>query len=59
MQPINERRAKLLECRRELDKGMLAAGSVDYAFQMDAPMLLWWLCKAVLLMIEKELDKKC
>ena len=54
MQPINERRAKLLECRRELDKGMLATGSVDYAFWLDIPKLLWWLCKAVLLLIEKE-----
>lgn len=55
MQPINERRAKLLECRRELDKGMLATGSVDYAFWLDIPKLLWWLCKAVLLLIEKEI----
>lgn len=51
------RRTKLLECRRELDKGMLATGSVDYAFQMDAKDLLWWLCNAVLLLIEKELKK--
>ena len=57
MQPINERRAKLLECRRELDKGMLATGSVDYAFWLDIPKLLWWLCKAVLLLIEKEIKK--
>lgn len=52
-----DRREKLLECRRELDKGMLAAGSVDYAFQMDAKETLWWLCKFALLMIEKELKK--
>jgi hypothetical protein len=57
VQPINERRAKLLECRRELDKGMLATGSVDYLFWLDVPKLLWWLCKAVLLLIEKELKK--
>lgn len=55
--PVRIRIEQLMECRRELDKGMLAAGSVDYAFQMDAKETLWWLCKAVLLLIEKELKK--
>lgn len=48
------KRDQLLEARRKIDMGMLAAGSVDYAFQMDTKETLWWLCKAVLLLIEKE-----
>ena len=52
------KREQLLECRRELDKGMLATGSVDYAFQMDAKELLWWLCKAVLLLLESAIKRE-
>lgn len=49
------RRDKLLECRRALDEGMLVAGTVDHVSQVDVPRLLWWLCKTVLLLVEKEL----
>jgi hypothetical protein len=28
---------------------------VDHVSQVDVPRLLWWLCKTVLLLVEKEL----
>lgn len=51
------RREQLLECRRKIDEGMMAAGTVDHVSQLDVPKLLWWLCKAVLLLIEKDLKR--
>lgn len=52
------KRDQLLECRRKIDEGMLAAGNVDHVSQLDVPRLLWWLCKAVLLLIEKEVKRE-
>lgn len=52
-----ERRKQILECMRELDEGMFVAGTVDHVSQMDVPRLLWWLCKAVLLLLRKEISK--
>jgi hypothetical protein len=51
------KREQLLECRRKLDEGMLVTGTADHVSQVDVPRLLWWLCKAVLLLIEKEVKK--
>lgn len=51
------KRDQLLECMAAMERGMLIAGTADHAFQIDVPRLLWWICKAVLLLIEKELKK--
>lgn len=48
------KREQLLECRRELDKAMIVTGMADHVSQVDVPKLIWWLCKAVLLLIERE-----
>ena len=51
------KREQLLEARRKIDEGMMAAGTVDHVSQLDVPKILWWLCKAVLLLIEKDLKR--
>lgn len=52
------KREQLLECRRKIDEGMLAAGNVDHVSQLNVPKLLWWLCKAVLLLIDLQAKEK-
>ena len=52
------KREQMLECRRKIEEGMLAAGTVDHVSQLDVPRLLWWLCKAVLLLMERELRRE-
>lgn len=49
------KRDQLLECRRELDKAMIVTGTADHVSQVNVLQLLWWLCKAVLLLMEKEI----
>ena len=51
------RRDQVLECMRAMDKGMLICGTADHAFQIDVPRLLWWICKALYLLLEKEAGK--
>ena len=52
------KREQLLECRRELDKAMIVTGMADHVSQVDVPKLIWWLCKAVLLLIEREVRRE-
>ena len=49
------RREQVIECMREIENGMCAAGTVDHVSQLDVPKLLWWLCKAALLLLRKEI----
>ena len=51
------KREQLLECRRELDKAMIVTGMADHVSQVDVPKLIWGLCKAVLLLMDRELRR--
>ena len=48
------RRDKLLEARAAISEGMERTAVQRDIWQNE---LIWWLCKAVLLLIEKELKK--
>lgn len=47
------RNEQIAECMRKIDEAMCAAGTVDHVSQLDVPKAIWWLCKAVLLLLRK------
>lgn len=49
------RQEQLKECREELTKCMEAVGSTRCIWQNNA---IWWICKAVLLLLNKEIRKE-
>jgi hypothetical protein len=49
------RREKLIEARAALSEGMERTAAQRDIWQNE---LIWWLCKAVLMLIEKELKTK-
>lgn len=48
------RREQMLECRAAIIEGMERTAVQRDIWQNE---LIWWLCKAVLLLIEKEIKK--
>lgn len=51
------RRDQVLESLRAMDEGMLITGTADHVSQIDVPRLLWWICKALYLLLKKEAGK--
>ena len=51
------RREQVLECMRAMDEGMLITGTADHVSQIDIPRLLWWMCKALYLLLKKEAER--
>ena len=50
------RREQIIECMRAMDEGMLVTGTADHISQVDVPRLLWWMCKAIYLLLKKEVQ---
>ena len=48
------RNEQIAECRQAISEGMERVGMHRDIWQNE---LIWWLCKAVLLLIEKEIKK--
>lgn len=52
------RREQAVEAKRNLDEAMEAAGTVEHVSQLDVPKAIWWLCKAVCLLLEDKIKNK-
>ena len=51
------KRQQLLKSMREMEDGMWDTATADHVSQIDVKGLLWAICKAVFLLLEKELKK--
>ena len=48
------RREKVIECMIAMDEGMFVTGTADHISQIDIPRLLWWMCKSIYLLLQRE-----
>lgn len=51
------KREQMIECMRAMEEGMFVTGTADHVSQVDIPRLLWWMCKALFLLLEKAIKK--
>ncbi len=51
------RNNQILECMRAMDEGMFITGTADHISQVDVLKLLWWMCKSIYLLLQKEIKK--
>ena len=48
------RREQVIECMRAMDEAMFTTGTADHISQIDIPRLLWWMCKSIYLLLQRE-----
>lgn len=51
------RRDQMIECMNAMQDGMFVTGTADHVSQIDILKLLWWMCKALYLLLEKAIKK--
>lgn len=51
------KRQQMIECMQAMDEGMFVTGTADHISQVDVLGLLWWICKAMKLLLEASLKK--
>lgn len=51
------KRQQIIECMRAMEDGMLVTGTADHVSQIDIPRLLYWICKALFLLLERALKQ--
>ena len=49
------RREQMIECAEQMEQGMIRTQTTRYIWQND---LIWWLCKAVKLLLEERIRER-